>query len=50
MFQCFEPIAICDEFICLIISELKAISVRKSFYVTFNLFVESECLYTIKFS
>ena len=50
MLQGFEPIAICDKFICFNFSELEAISLRKTFYVTFNLFIEAESLYSIQFS
>lgn len=48
MFQSFEPIAICDKFICLSFSELESISLRESFYITLDLFVESVCLNAIQ--
>ena len=50
MLQCFEPIAICEKFTCFFFSELKAISLRKPFYITLNLFVKPICLYSIEFS
>ena len=47
MFQYSEPVANCDQFAQFIISQLKPESIRKSFNVSFDLFIYSFSLNTI---
>ena len=49
VFQGFEPIAICDEFIGLTLIQLKAEGFRKSSGITLDLFIQSYCLNSIQF-
>ena len=49
MFQGLKPIAICDKFICLLLIQLKAESIRKSSGITLDLLIQTCGLDTIQF-
>lgn len=48
MFEIAEPVTICDQLLLLFFSELEAVSLRESTYISFDGLIEHFCLHLIE--
>ena len=48
MLKCLQPVAICDQFSCLILCELKTEMYRETLYITFYLLIETFGIHSVQ--